>query len=80
MTAQFCYGYEFTPEKYNPSINFIPYFLNLLKEEAQFDWFRRQTATFNGIFQSQFAMTRTKNGMGYTFNMMDAEELLNLEK
>lgn len=51
----------------------------LMQSEADTDWFKEQFSTFNDFVQPIFAEIRTKFAMGYTFNIIDADKLLNFK-
>jgi len=56
----------------------IPTFIR--KGVSQTEWFKVQQASWNDKYSVPFAEIQTKRGMGWTFNMLDAEDLLKLDK
>lgn len=48
--------------------------------ESQIAWFREQFSMFNRHYQPEFSEIRTLRGMGFTFNMINADELLNFDQ
>ena len=61
-------------------MSFVKLILKLLKEDSQVGWFRDQLSSFNGKYQPEFAEIRTSRGMGFTFNMIDADEMFNFDQ
>ena len=61
-------------------VSFVKLILKLLKEDSQIGWFRDQLSSFNGKYQPEFAEIRTSRGMGFTFNMIDAEKMFNFDQ
>ena len=57
-----------------------PFYPGMLKATSQIQWFQDQIITFNGKSHPIFAEVRTERGMGFSFNLMDAEELLDFER
>ena len=55
-----------------------PYFADVNKATSEVRWFKEKFSTFNGNFQPILAEVQTQQGMGFSFNLMDAEELLDL--
>lgn len=47
--------------------------------QSRLDWFQQQFASWNDFYQPVFAQIRTQHGMGFTFNMIDADKLLNFK-
>lgn len=58
----------------------VPYIIDVMKEASLLSWFQEQFSTFNGDFQPEFSEVRTTRGYGYTFNLIDADELLNMDQ
>jgi len=58
--------------------NLIPTFIR--GGMSQSEWFKVQQASWNGKYSVPFAEIQTKRGMGWTFNMLDAEDLLKLDQ
>jgi len=69
-------------EAFNQGYNFsfVPHLISVLKERSPVSWFREQFSTFNGKYQPEFAEIRTSRGMGFTFNMIDADEMFNFDQ
>lgn len=57
-----------------------PYFSDAIKSSSEVLWFQDQFSSFNENFQPSFAEIRTQRGMGFSFNLIEANELLNVEK
>ena len=70
----------YTGYSYNYTFSFVPYIIPILKHYPKFDWFREQFSSFNGKYQPEFAEIRTSRGMGFTFNMIDADEMFNFDQ
>lgn len=51
----------------------------LMQSEPDTVWFQDQFSTFNVNFQPVFAEIRTQFAMSYTFNIIDADKLLNFK-
>jgi hypothetical protein len=51
-----------------------------MKTNAKLSWFLEQFSSFNDKYQPEFAEIRTIRGYGYTFNMIDADELFNFDQ
>lgn len=51
----------------------------LMQNEPQTVWFQDQFSTFNEDVKPVFAEIRTQFAVGYTFNIIDADKLLNFE-
>lgn len=75
----FCYGDE---EIFYDGTHYDirPYFRDMLELSSEIRWFKDQFSTFNGNFQPIFSEVQTQHGMGFSFNLMDFNELLNAEK
>lgn len=51
-----------------------------MKNHSMKLWFESLTASWNQKFFPEFAEVFTKTGLGYSFNMIDADDLLNLNE
>ncbi|CAG9811153.1 unnamed protein product [Chironomus riparius] len=76
--------YYFCEDLYNAyyfkfNFSFVPYVIPVLRENTQLALFRDQFSSFNGKYQPEFAEIRTSRGMGFTFNMIDADEMFNFD-
>lgn len=60
-------------------MNFVDV-LETIKKLSRVEWFRNQSATWNEKFQPQFAEIWTTRGIGFVFNSIDGEDLLNYEE
>jgi hypothetical protein len=54
--------------------------LNFIRNASLIGWFRQQHATWNRKFQVNFTEVRTYFGMAFTFNMMQADKLMNFKR
>jgi hypothetical protein len=52
----------------------------VIKNISKPEWFLSQNYSVNGKYQPVFAEILTPNGIGYAFNMLDAEEMMNFER
>lgn len=43
-------------------------------------WFQRQFSSFYGKYLPEYTEVRTPRGIGYTFNMIDVDEMLNFDQ
>ena len=50
-----------------------------MQNEPETAWFQGQFSTFNEYIQPVFAEIKTQFAMGYTFNIIDADKLLNFK-
>ncbi|KAL7013162.1 hypothetical protein ACKWTF_015224 [Chironomus riparius] len=66
--------------KFGYTFSFVPYLFSVLKTNSKVDWFREQFSSFNGKYQPEFAEIRTSRGMGFTFNMIGADEMFNFDQ
>ncbi|CAO1405347.1 unnamed protein product [Diamesa serratosioi] len=48
--------------------------------QAQTEWFKNQTGAWNTFYAPKFAEILTTRGYGYSFNVLEAEELLNVDE
>lgn len=55
----------------------IPEFIHTNSSQA---WFSQQFSVFGRKYLPKFAEIRTERGLGFAFNMIDAEELLNFDE
>lgn len=62
---------------FNRSSDFVSY---LRKLPQQSDWFDETSGSWNNEDQVNFAQVLTRNGLGYTFNVLEASDMLNLNK
>ena len=53
--------------------------IKLMQNEAAIDWFQDQFSVFNKNIKPVFAKIRTRFAMGYTFNILNADKLLNFK-
>jgi hypothetical protein len=77
--------YGFCNEQYDGyttyfEFSFIPYLIGALRKDSKIDWFYDQITSFNGKYEPKFAEIRTSRGMGFAFNMIDADKMLNLNQ
>ena len=77
--------YSYCEESFNAfalgyNFSFVPYVIPALKENSQIIWFREQFSSFNDKYQPEFAEIRTSRGMGFTFNMIEADEMFNFDQ
>ncbi|KAL7015667.1 hypothetical protein ACKWTF_016585 [Chironomus riparius] len=79
ITRWFLCGDTFSNYYSAVAFSIVPYIIPVIEQESQVDWFREQFSTFNQ-YQLEFSEIRTLRGMGFTFNMIDAEDLLNLDR
>lgn len=56
-----------------------PFELPLIRNSSKIEWFRNQNFSFNKRFQPVFAEMITQNGMGFTFNLLDADKLMRFD-
>jgi hypothetical protein len=54
--------------------------LKAFKKTSQAKWFEQQSASWKEKFQVKFAEVRTSRGIGFSFNLIDDEELLNFDE
>lgn len=76
----FCEGDGGSFEFGNISYDIKRFRFDILKESARLDWIQEQSFSLNGQMQPVFAQIPTHIGLGYAFNIMDADELLNLNR
>lgn len=57
-----------------------PYLRDMMEMASEVQWFKDQFSIFNGNFQPFFAEVQTQRGMGFSFNLMDFNDLLNVDK
>ena len=53
--------------------------ISMIRNNSKLIWFQDQTFTLNGKYHPVFAEIPTQLGMGYTFNLLDADDLLNFD-
>lgn len=63
----------------NPLHSLAKYNWHSLQSTSRLDWFRQQTFSINGRLQPVFAEVPTFKGLAYSFNLLDASELFNVE-
>lgn len=51
----------------------------LIQDEPGTAWFQKQVSKFNENILPVFAKIRTRFAMGYTFNIIEADKLLNFK-
>ena len=51
-----------------------------IRNNSSKNWFTQQFAALNGQFLPKFAEIRTVLSMAFTFNLIDAEKLLNFDE
>jgi hypothetical protein len=73
------------PAQYNFEINneivdVTPFIFEATRFSSQIKWFRHQLVSWNGRYSPTFAELRTHRGMGFSFNMIDAGKLLDLDE
>ncbi|CRL02057.1 CLUMA_CG015148, isoform A, partial [Clunio marinus] len=63
--------------------NFIGETTNLiaiLRERAQLEWFKDQSGSWNEIYEAPFSLRLTPFGFCFTFNIMNASDVMNLKE
>ena len=50
-----------------------------IHEHVQTEWFKNQTAEWNSYYAPKFAEILTTRGYGFSFNILDAKDLLNVD-
>ncbi|CAG9812250.1 unnamed protein product [Chironomus riparius] len=75
----FCYE-QYDGYDDNFDFSYIPYIIRALKKNSNIDWFRNQFSLLNGKYEPKYSEIRTSRGMGFTFNMIDADKLLNFDQ
>lgn len=73
-------GYEMDmfPFNYTRDSDFIDLLLNITFT-SQSLWFKERNATWLGEINPKYVETLTMNGIGFTFNTFDADEVLNTD-
>ena len=66
--------YEIPIKNYERSI------VSTLRNFSHFDLFEHQESTWNSRFEVSFVKRLTSYGFAYTFNLIDAEEVLNVHR
>lgn len=59
--------------------DFISDAKKLMENEPETAWFQEQVSKFNENILPVFAKIRTRFAMGYTFNIIEADQLLNFK-
>ncbi|XP_070504562.1 uncharacterized protein [Chironomus tepperi] len=75
---EFCsnvYYYNYFLQKFDLG----PYIVRAAKNASQVEWFKQQFATWNNNFEAKFAEVRTARGMGFSFNLMDGDDVFHFE-
>lgn len=54
--------------------------MNMIRNKSKLEWFLDQEITLNEQYNPVFAEILTERGIGYSFNLMDAGELMNFKK
>lgn len=57
-----------------------PYTSDMLKQMSEVQWFKQQFSVFGKIYQPIFVEVMTQRGMGFSFNLDDANELLDFKR
>lgn len=53
--------------------------MEVIKNNSRLEWFQDQIYKLNGLYNLVFTQMPTQSGMGYTFNLLDADEVLNFK-
>jgi hypothetical protein len=72
------YGLNAQTFTYNKSSHFVR-FLNEIASEYQRDWFDSRKAVWNRQTVPKFTETIVRHGIGYSFNMINADDWLNFD-
>jgi hypothetical protein len=64
---------------YKDSSDFVKYLRNNESRDQRI-WFSRREASFNDRRDPEFVETIVRHGIGFTFNMVDADQWLNFDK
>lgn len=64
------FNYEKSEHNIVPSIH----------RQAQTEWFKNQSAEWNSYYSTKFAEILTTRGFGFTFNVPNAKDLLNVDE
>jgi hypothetical protein len=78
VTVNFCSNHRqvtFGPTSYDT----LTQTLSVLRNHSKLNWFRDQKFSLNGKYDPVFAEIPTHLGMAYTFNLLDADDLLNFD-
>lgn len=51
--------------------------MEIIKNASNLEWFQNQSFSLNGFYHPVFTTMPTASGMGYTFNLMDADKIFN---
>jgi hypothetical protein len=51
----------------------------VIKSRSSREWLQRQNGSWNNVFQVPFAEVLTSRGCGFSFNIMDAEQIFNAD-
>lgn len=69
-------------ENFKQHVNYTDhekYIVGEIRQLSKSEWFKRQTGRFGKMFSAPFAETLTNAGVGFTFNTLNDDELLNTE-
>jgi hypothetical protein len=72
------YGLQAQTFAYNKSSDFVR-FLDVIASEYQRDWFDSRQALWNSQSIPNFTETIVRHGIGYTFNMIKADDWLDFD-
>ena len=61
------------------TFNLRSFQMEVMLNNSRLEWFRDQINTINGIYHPVFTTMPTFRGMGYTFNLLDADELFDFK-
>jgi hypothetical protein len=54
--------------------------VEILRDMAKLEWFEGQSASWNKIYGAPFALRLTPFGFCFTFNVINASDLMNLKE
>lgn len=54
--------------------------IQLMREMARIDWFYQQSAGWNKLYSAPFALRLTPYGFCFTFNVLNASDLMNIDE
>lgn len=54
--------------------------VTILRDMAKLEWFEEQSASWNKIYGAPFAVRLTPFGFCFTFNIINASDLMNLKE
>jgi hypothetical protein len=70
------YVFNLKEENYN----ITPAIMKYMKKDSPREWFKKQFATWDEKFTPRLTEIVTRRGIAFTFNMINASELLNLNE